>query len=98
MLPMSWQTRSTRSSRSTSSTPAMSWPCVFFVVATLRTGGEPHPAQIRRDHCSAVGEVRRKRHPHVAGFAVAVEQQDSRPLAADSHMEGGSIRLDFLGP
>jgi len=44
----------------------------FFVVATGRLGGEPHAAQVGNDHGVIARQVVGKRHPHVAGLAIAV--------------------------
>jgi hypothetical protein len=43
-------------------------------VRRCRASGEPHTAEIGDDHPVIADQVFCKRHPHVAGLAVAVQQ------------------------
>ena len=70
----------------------------LLVVSTGGTNGEPHAAQVGGDNRVVVGKLRRQGCPHVAGLAIAVQQDDRRSLAADPHIQGRAIRLNVLGP
>ena len=73
-------------------------PLGLLVVAALGPGREAHAAQVGCDHGVIWGELGCERRPHVAGLAIAVQQQDRRPLAADAHVEGRAVGRDLLGP
>jgi hypothetical protein len=60
----------------------------FLVVAAGRRGGKPRAAQVGSDHRA----IARKRRPHVAGLAMAVQQGSS---AADAHIELSAVRCDL---
>ena len=67
----------------------------FLVVAAGRLGGEPHAAQVGNDHRVIARQVFGKRHPHVAGLAIAVQQNDRGSRAADAHIELSAVRRDL---
>jgi hypothetical protein len=46
--------------------------------------GKAHAAKIRYDDGAAVREILRKRNPHIAGLAVAVQQNDGRSRTSDA--------------
>src|SRR5947208_2017420 len=68
----------------------------FLVVAARWPNGEPHTAEIRDDHPVIADQVFCKRHPHVAGLAVAVQQHDCRPQPPDAYMQLSAVRCDVL--
>ena len=96
MLPMSWVTRSARSIFSASSTPATSPACVFLSKPPAGLDERPMPAQVRHDDGVIARKIGRHRRPHVAGLAIAVQQDDSRPAAAGAHMDRGAVGRDVL--
>jgi hypothetical protein len=51
------------------------------------------PAQVRYDDGMVAGEFSRQGRPHIAGFAVAMEENDCRALPTDPH-----INVRTLGP
>ena len=60
----------------------------LLVEAAGGLGGEAHAAQVRHDHGVVARQVGRQRRPHVAGLAIAVQQDYRRPGAAEAHMNG----------
>ena len=68
----------------------------FLVVSARRTRREADAAQVRDDDDVPGCQFGRERRPHVAGLAIAVEQQDGRPLAPDAHMKGRAVGRDLL--
>jgi hypothetical protein len=68
----------------------------LLVIPAHRPRREPHAAQIGHDHRVIARKVRRQRRPHVAGFTIAMQQNDSRPAPADTHMQRGGVGGDIL--
>ena len=69
----------------------------FLVVAAGRLGGEAHAAEVRDDHGLVASQILCKRHPHVAGLAIAVQQQNCWSRASDAHMQLRSVCCDVMG-
>jgi hypothetical protein len=69
----------------------------LLVVAAGRMRRQSHAAKIGNDD----GEVRhqrlRERHPHVAGVAEAVNQDDGGTVPAQADMNRRTVGLDVLG-
>ena len=55
-------------------------------VATFGMRRQTHAAQIRNNDGMILGEARCQRDPHVAGVTEAVQQDDRRAIAADTHI------------
>ena len=68
----------------------------LLVVAAGRARRKAEPAQVGNDDPVVPGQFGRERSPHVARLAVAVQQHDGRPMAADAHMERGAVGGDLL--
>jgi hypothetical protein len=66
----------------------------FLVVAAGRLGREPHSAQVGNNHRVVGRQVLGKRHPHVAGLAISVQQHHCWTRAADTHIKLRPIRRD----
>ncbi len=69
---------------------------VGLLESGFRNGRKAEAAQIGDDHRVMLRKIGGKRHPHVAGVAIAVQQNDRWPSAADSDMEGGAVGCDLL--
>src|SRR5215472_17061544 len=59
----------------------------FLVVTACGSRRQSHPAQVRHDDEMIAYEVGGKRRPHITGFAEAVQQNDSRTGATDTHID-----------
>ena len=68
----------------------------LLVVAALGLGRQAEAAQIGHDHGVVAGKVVGHRRPHVAGFAVTVQQDDGRSRAADADVDRRAVGLDVL--
>jgi len=66
----------------------------LLVVAALRLRRQAHAAQVGNDDGVILVKRARRRRPHVAGVAEAMQQHDRRTFAADPDMIGGIARLD----
>ena len=72
-------------------------PLGLLVVAALGPPGVAHAAQVGDDDAVRRGQFRRERRPHVAGLAIAVQQQHGGPVAAGPHMQGGAVGGNAAG-
>ena len=68
----------------------------LLVVSRGRFGGQAEAAQVRHHDGMVAREILGHRRPHVAGLAIAVQQDDRRTLAADANMDRGAVGLDLL--
>lgn len=68
----------------------------LLVEARSRLGGQAEPAQIGHHHRVIPHQIGRHRRPHVAGLAIAVQQDDRRALPTDADMDGGAVGGDLL--
>jgi hypothetical protein len=59
----------------------------FLVVAAGRLGREPHSAQVGNDHRVIGRQIFGKRHPHITGLAISVQQHYRWTRAADTHIK-----------
>ena len=64
----------------------------FLVIAAGRLGRESHAAQIGNDHRVIAYQIVGKRHPHVAGLAISMQQHDPGSRAALAHTEFRRVR------
>ena len=96
MLPMSCATTSACAhARARSSTPATSLGLGLLVEAAGRLGRQAQPAQVGDDHRVVARQLGGQRHPHVAGFAVAVQQHDRRARAARADVDRRAVGGDL---
>jgi hypothetical protein len=63
----------------------------LLVEAAGRLRRQAEAAQVRNDHGVIACQVDGKRSPHVAGFAIAVQQNDRRPGAARADVDRGTV-------
>ncbi len=69
----------------------------LLVIARGRVGREAHAAQVGDHHGVGPGQLDRQGLPHVAGFAVAVQQHHGRTVAADADEQPGPVGGDHPG-
>ena len=69
----------------------------LLVEAARRLRRQAEAAQVGNDDRVVAHQIGRHRRPHVAGLAIAVQQHDRRPLAADANVDGRAVGAQFLG-
>src|SRR5262249_43852835 len=66
----------------------------LFVITAGRPRRQSKSSEVRHDHGVIAYQLRGKRRPHVAGLAIAVQQDDRGARAADAHIDLRSIGED----
>jgi hypothetical protein len=66
-----------------------------LLVAARPDGGEAHAAQVGHDDRVVAGQIFGQRAPHVAGLAIAVQQQHGRAGAAGADMQRDAVGRDL---